>query len=153
VATPAHRCPRQRPLSGTNRDLHDGSCLRPSPPAWQNRQDRADKPIGSLWCPRGCLRSLSSIWSLTADVLCVEVANAALFLASGLWSTREPDTVLITRRRRFKLCEWPGLRCRWGSHCFRTCNSWEVCIAMGRVILTPVVCRVRVYGFNQSCVR
>jgi len=38
-----------------------------------------------------------------------EIANVALFLASGSWSMREPDTTLVTRRRRFKLYEWSGV--------------------------------------------
>lgn len=48
---------------------------------------------------------------MTAHVLDTEIANAALFLASGPWTLREFDTVLISRHRRFKLCERPSLRC------------------------------------------
>jgi len=48
---------------------------------------------------------------MTTHVLGAEIANAALFLASGMWSLREFDTVLTSRHSRFKLCERPSLRC------------------------------------------
>ena len=43
--------------------------------------------------------SIPSIRSSVADVLNAEIANAALFLASGPLSLREADKVLISRRR------------------------------------------------------
>jgi hypothetical protein len=42
--------------------------------------------------------SISSIRSSIVDVLNAEIANAALFLASGPLSLREPDKVLISRQ-------------------------------------------------------
>ena len=48
---------------------------------------------------------------MTTHVLDAEIANAALFLASGPLSLSEFDTTLINRRRRFKLCERPSLCC------------------------------------------
>ena len=48
---------------------------------------------------------------MITHVLDAEIANAALFLASGPCSLREFDIVLISRRRRFKLRERTSLCC------------------------------------------